>query len=333
MIIIRYILPSIVIVTAFISVFILGSSYRKQPQLHRLRSTEFILHTLASMLLICVVGMLVVMHGGFEYIFAYYEIIHGFVEKSRLALPITMSLITTIAGILITFVLIHPRITIYPLAAYETNQKREYWLTFLVQNIGLTECIDMKVDLYECEFQETGKDADKKMNPITLEPLSQSSVIGWGVGHLNDNSYLVETKGKQFKKNLFASSDHFLELRIKLTHPISRITKVFIQHYYPTDIHHGRFVEDRLVRFPIEDHQKLLPKEALFFAARCLRIIEITCAAILCVGTFVFIVVKPTDIMCWSCAFNIVAIVTAVMELIRQYVRRPINANKKDSNI
>lgn len=318
---------------ALISILILGHIYNKQPQLHRLRSKEFILHTLLSMLLICITGMLVVMYGGLEYISICYEVIHGFIAKSRLAMPITTSLMTTIAGILITFLLIHPRITIYPLAAYETNQRGEYWLTFLVQNIGLTECIDMKADLYECEFQETGEDADKKMTPITLEPLSQSSVIGWSVGHLNDNSYFIETKGKQFKKNLFASSDHFLELRIKLTHPISRITKVFVQNYYPTDIHHGRFIEERLVRFPIEDHPKRLSKEKLFIAARCMKIVEIICIAALYIGTFAYLVIKPSDTTCWCTTFDVCAILTAVLEIIRQYTKRPTNSNKINSNI
>lgn len=342
-IITQYILPGIVIVAAVISMFVLGRAYNWQPEMHRLRSREFVIHTVGSMAFFCVAGMGILMSGGIDSVISIYDFLHNVVlEPLRESLPLILSILTTMLGLLLTFRVIRPRVAIYPLAAYEVINGK-YWLTFQVRNLGLLECIDMKVDLYECHFEPRDGGVNKVMKPIKLEPLSQSTMIDWKYSDSNDNTYLIEACNNIFERNIFKESKHFLELRVKLTHPLSRITKVFVQDYYAEDIHHGEFIEYKLRRFRNGDKQqhvnRLLKKDIMWRASRYMKIIEIMLILIVFLGTVVTIVlthrkenpITPNECMVWL--YYGFSMVIAVLEIIRQYVKRPIESQPEDTNI
>lgn len=338
MLIIQYILPGIIIIATIIVMIILWKAYGKDSRMHLHRSKEFVVHTIGSMLVICIGGMFVLIFDGLWAVENIYKWLHdSLLEPTKSALPTVVSILTTFIGMILTFRFIHPRIAIYPLAVYELGEKRDYWLTFHVQNLGWSECIDMKAELFDCHFQDRGFGFNKVMKDMKLVPLAQSTLIGWRLGHTNDNSYLIETEGKYFKKNIFARSDHFLELRIKLTHPISRITKVFVQDFMPTDIHYGEFIGDCLVVYNDDTGRPISsPKVKAFHRARRLKIVEAICLLSVFVISAAYIVTEPLcemPIKFFHCLFYLVVMSTAIIELIRQYAKRPIQSEKSDTNI
>lgn len=337
MFIIQYILPGIIIIATIIMMIVLWKAYGKDSRMHLHRSKEFVVHTIGSMLVICIGGMSVLMLDGLWAVENIYKWLHeSLLEPTKSALPIVVSILTTFLGLLLTFRLIHPRIAIYPLAAYEIND-RNSWLTFHVQNLGWFECIDMKAELFECSFQNRGIEINKKMDPLALEPLAQATIIDWHLGDTNSNTYLIETKYKVINRRQFAQSDHFLELRVKLTHPISRITKVYVQDFTPTDIHVGEF-KGRYIMYDNDGIDKPVCTEKViaFMCARYLKMIEALCIIALFIVMVAYIVVNPLcemPVRGFQHSFYIVIMITAIIELLRQFAKRPIQSKKTDTNI
>ena len=338
----QYILPGLVMIVSIISMLVLGHAYNWQPEMHRLRSREFVLHTIGSMTIFCLANMSILMCGGINCVVTIYEFLHTDVwEPLKDSMPLIVSLLTTMLGLLLTFRMIRPRIAIYPLVAYEVINGK-YWLTFQIRNLGWLECIDMKVDLYECHFEPRVGGVNKVMKPIKLEPLSQSTMIDWKYSDSNDNTYLIEACNNVFERKIFKESGHFLELRVKLTHPLSRITKVFVQDYFAEDIHYGEFIEYKLRRFSNGDKQQkidsLLKKDIMWRASRSMKIVEAILILLLFIGTSVTIVSThgKDNIFLNECVVWLYygfSMVIAVIEIIRQYVKRPIKSHLENTNI
>lgn len=337
----QHIIPGIVILVAIISMFVLGHTYNQQPEMHRLKSREFIIHTIGSMTLFCFVSMSILMCGGIKSVVAIYDVLHSDVwEPLKESMPLVVSLSTTMLGLLLTFRLIRPRVAIYPLAAYEVINGK-YWLTFQVRNLGWLECIDMKVDLYECHFEQRDGVVNKVMKPIKLEPLAQSTMIDWKYGDSNDNTYLIEVSNNTFERNVFKESGKFLELRVKLTHPLSRITKVFVRDYTSHDIHYGEFIEYNLRRYRNGDKQKvvnkLLKKDIMWRTSRYLKVIEATLILLAFIGMTTMLVLHNSDkTLSYDCvewSFYGFCMAIAIAEIIRQYFKRPTKSQLEDTNI
>lgn len=337
----QYILPGIVMIVSIISMLVLGHAYNWQPEMHRLKSREFVLHTIGSMTIFCLANMSILMCGGINCVVTIYEFLHTDVwEPLKESMPLIVSLLTTMLGLLLTFRMIRPRIAIYPLVAYEVINGK-YWLTFQIRNLGWLECIDMKVDLYECHIEQRDGVANKVMTPIKLEPLAQSTMIDWKYGDSNDNAYLIEVCNNTFERNVFKASKKFLELRVKLTHPLSRITKVFVRDYTPHDIHYGEFIEYKLRRYSNGDKQKvinkLLKKDIMWRISRYLKDIEAVLILMIFVGTTTILVLHNSDKNllndCIEWLFYGFSIVIAIVEITRQYIKRPIKSKIENTNI
>lgn len=332
----------IAVLIIFVGVLLrLVKEYNKDKQLHLLRSRTFWVNSILPMTLISVGGMILLECGGLKVIIEWYSLFHDKIQNLRLAMPITMGLLTTFIGLVVTFRLIHPRVMLYPLAAYEKINGK-WWLSFLLKNNGWWECIDLKAELFECEFEKCGNDYNKKMEPIALDTLATASVIGWTFGHSNENTYLIETKYNVFHKKHFLQSDAILELRVRLTHPLSRITNVFIQHYKATDIHYGVFEGHGLVRFANGDQtarrKNLIMKDVFWRAANILKILEgVVFVFLLFVVCYCMTMANSHNPECLNMTVTSIfywgMLLEAVLELIRQTLICPFDSKPNESNI
>ena len=336
----RYIVPSIVILIALIFALLLVWKNNSPKELHRLQSREFVVRTLMCMLFVCGSSMAILMLGGLDFVIeAHSSILAKGIRPTNVALPIITKILITFIGLLLTFLLIRPRLSIHPLSVYEKNE-RTTWLTFQVWNLSLWESINMKAELFEYHFEDRGGKLNKVMKSLPLEPLANTSIIGWRLGYENESTYLVETKAGVFHKNKFINSNKRLELRVAVTHPISRITRVFVRDYSVEDIHYGEFQGHDLLRFSEDNrsaYNDVLKKETLWRSARFWKTTEVILTVILLILICVCIVKQPGAHCSWyqlaTYGFYALSVLVATAEIARQWKGRPVVCSKENSSL
>lgn len=333
------ILPFIIFVSTVIVLLWLVKVYNNE-HLHRLKSRLFIIHTVFPIIVVGMGGMFVLWFGGIDCAADLYDKLHfNIVEPLRKTLPVTIRLLTTIIALLLTFIIVRPKLQIYPIAAYEISNN-QYWLTFSVKNISWWDGFDMKAELFSYQIDSTDGRDNKAIKVIPLDITSKSSVLGWRLAHSNENTILVETKNQVFKKNQFKNSDNRLELRVTITHPLSRITKVFVREFTKFDIHHGEFIDHDIRRYSRENHQqvitKTLPKVTCWKIAERLKSIEFWIIILLIfeIGWYVTFTPSNENIICIaSYLFYSAVLATGIMEIVRQILQRPMKCKFCESSI
>ena len=327
------VLTSSIIVLVALSIFY----YSKDP--HCLRSRLFIIHTTLPMIVVGIGGMIVLYSGGLDLAADIYDRVHfNIIEPLTNALPITMKLLTTIFALLLTFIIVRPRIQIFPIAAYETSGNK-YWLSFSVKNISWWDGFDMKAELYSYQIDNKDGRDDKRITDIPLDITAKTSVLGWRFAHSNVNTILVETKDQVFKKNQFKQNRERLELRVRITHPLSRITKVFIREFTMYDIHYGEFSNHKLIR---KDQEKIiefkreLPKVICWRVSEWLKTLEFVFLLIVLIEIGWYVSFTPSNeyIICVASYFFYIAVLVAgIMEIVRQIMQRPMTCELCESSI
>ena len=191
----------------------------------------------------------------------------------------------------------------------------------------------------EVVFLSTNGRDNKKITAVPLDITSKASVLGWRFAHSNENTILVETKDQVFKKDQFKKNCDRLELRVKITHPLSRITKVFVREFTMNDIHYGEFINHRLIRKSKKTGHKIqreLPKIICWRIAELLKNIEFSILLLLLITMGWYVSFTPSNeiIICVaSYCFYIAVLTTSIMEIVRQVMQRPMTCKLCESSI
>lgn len=336
--IVNYILPIIVLLTIVIVLGWICYATYKYSAAHYMRKREFLSHTVVPLLVFGVFNMLILIGGGILQLVSWYDIIRlRVLDPLRAAFPITISICTTMLGLLVVFAILYPKLSIYPQAAY-TREGHKYWYAFMVQNVGLWEIYDMQAQLNTFVEDENNL-GHKHVTPVELDITSYYPVLAWRFGHENQNSILIETKNNTLNKKKLHEDNAQFELHVKVMHPISRIIKEYTQTFALTDIHYGGFKNCRLYRYHAKDGNKLselLPKEIRWRVSNVLRQVEILLLIVWIFGVCGYIIYTPCEesrICIAEWGYYWVSLIIAFVEISRQIARCPIKSKKVDSNI
>ena len=336
--IVNYILPIVVLLATIIVLGRICYATSKYSTAHYMRKGEFWSHTVVPLLVFGILNMLILIGGGILQLVSWYDIVRlSVLEPLRAAFPITISICTTMFGLLVVFAILYPKLSIYPQVAY-TSEGNKHWYAFMVQNVGLWEIYEMQAQLYTF-IEDENNLGHKHVTPVKLDITSNYPVLAWRFGHENQNSILIETKNNTLNKKKIHESNAQFELHVKVMHPISRIIKEYTHTFALTDIHYGGFKNCRLYRYNAKEGNmlsELLPKEIRWRVSNILRQVEILLLVVWVFGVCGYIMHTPCDESCICMAewgYYWASLIIALVEIARQIARCPIRGKKVDSNI
>lgn len=311
----------------------------KYAPVHTMRERAFWIHTIFPLLILCVLNIAMLRQGGILQLALWYDNLHlTVIEPLRAAFPIVVSICTTILGLLVVFSILYPSLSIYPYGAY-VKDGHKYWLSFLMKNNSLWEIYGLEAYLNVFEENQNNL-GHKQISPVKLDLTSTYPILEWKFGHENQNSILIETKNNTINKNKLREKNAQFELLVKVMHPISRITKVYKQHFNLSDIHYGYFKNCRLYRYDPKDKTKhllsRLLKEKLWEISNVLRQIELFLITAWILLICWYIIVNPHTeygicVTEWTYAW--LSIVIAIIEMARQISKCPTKNIKTNTNL
>ena len=169
-------------------------------------------------------------------------------------LVIQYPLITTIIGafiaLLCDYFIIHPKLYVSPNAFYTMDKckkdngeiEEKEVLKWYIENRSLFDCVDIHIDAYECTCNNN--EGDVSMRKVDLRVNEIATMAGRWASN-NDKSITVTAPNKS-KDELLKDDFDYIELVVKITHALSRVTKVITQQYYRADIYKGVMEKEKL---------------------------------------------------------------------------------------
>lgn len=261
-------------------------------------------------------------------------------KKIHMNLVVQYPLLTTIIGACIAlmcdYFLISPKVYVSPNAFYslELNKKNEEVLRFYVENRSLFDCIDIHVDAYKCCCKNSA--GDLSLNKIKLSVSDIATMAGRWASN-NDKSVIFSTSSIK-KKEILKTDFDCIEIVVKVTHALSRVTKTITQQYYRADMYNGVMENDKLlsitdatIRTEIITLRDSVQKR--FMYARKFAEYSIFLTFIVILNKIVF----ETEGIIWFSSFSNILILTGcilsiLFSLLRVIYKIPIHTNEKNEN-
>lgn len=170
-------------------------------------------------------------------------------------------LLTTIVGafiaLLCDYFVVYPKMYVSPNAFFTIQKKdkkdcngqngeTEEVLKWYIENRSLFDSIDIHVEAYKCTcFNQKG---DIRMEPVEMRVSNISTMAGrWATNH--DNAITITAKDVK-KEDILSDEFDYIELVVKVTHALSRVTKVITQQYYKADFYNGVMEQEKLYSGP-----------------------------------------------------------------------------------
>lgn len=268
------------------------------------------------------------------------------IDKIHNNLVVRYPLITTIIGafiaLLCDYFIIHPKLYVSPNAFYVKDKcknengevEEKEVLKWYIENRSLFDCIDIHIDAYECACNN--KEGDLTMKKIKLRVNDISTMAGRWASN-NDRAILVTAKDKS-KEELLKDDFDYIEVVVKVTHALSRVTKVITQQYCRADIYNGVMENDKLYSAPNpKARAEILTLKAgvqkRFMYARKFASYSMVAIIAMMIIKMAFI---TDEMLTGTLIFNVVIISSCVLlilfSLLRVIYKVPVYTNEENEN-
>lgn len=260
-------------------------------------------------------------------------------DKIHTKFVIKYPLLTTIIGAYIAlmcdYFVISPKVYVSPNAYYslESNMKGDV-LKFYIENRSLFDCIDIHIDAYKCCCKN--KVGDLSLKKIKLSVSDIATMAGRWASN-NDKSIIVSTASIK-KENVLETDFDYIEMIVKVTHALSRVTKIITQQYYRADIYNGVMEKDKLMsHLDAKMRTEIITLRASvqkrFMYARKFAEYSVFFTFLVILNKMIF----ETDEMIWfaSCANILIltgCILSILFSLLRIIYKIPVSTNENNEN-
>lgn len=157
--------------------------------------------------------------------------------------PLLATIIGACIALMCDYFVISPKVYVSPNAYYSLDpNKKSDVLRFYIENRSLFDCIDIHIDAYKCKYKN--KVGDLSFKKIEL-PISDITTMSGRWASNNDKSIIVSALIK--KEEVIDTNVEYIEIIVKVTHALSRVTKTITQQYYRADIYNGVMIKDKLM--------------------------------------------------------------------------------------
>lgn len=261
-------------------------------------------------------------------------------------LVVRYPLITTIMGafiaLLCDYFIIHPKLYVSPNAFYvmdkckndEGKVEEKEVLKWYIENRSLFDCIDIHIDAYECTCNN--KEGDLRKKKMKLRVTDISTMAGRWASN-NDKAILVAAKEKS-KAELLKDDFDYIEVVVKVTHALSRVTKVITQQYCRADIYNGVMENEKLYSAPNpKARAEILTLKAgvlkRFMYARKFASYSMVVIIAMMIIKMAFI---TEEMLTGTWIFNVVIISACILlilfSLLRVIYKVPVHTNEENEN-
>ena len=295
----------------------------KESQLHQLRERTYILSLLWAILLSAIV-IACFNYDDIQFLINSHNDILNIEQQYSPKFPLLIKLSVSIIGIFTAFLLLRPKLYCHPIAAFNETDKK---LMFHIHNNSIFHAINTKIEASLFKIENEGAGDRYVVHKLNLEN-NDIPYLSWILGHDNQRSFEVCTPICDINVLSYLQHEKIddiifegIELRIIVTHPISRNTTVFTRHFYLNDILNGYFDNRQFIgRDRNGDTHKYANnqcrRDITCIIAHCLMSFALLCALICTmigivnqpIEYWMIIVIKGCLILSWICQWLIVII-------------------------